>query len=615
MSGLRNISAEATIGRHESNARLRLLKTAFQGAGALFEICLMCMNSDLVANDKLTRRADKRNLLFCVALATLGMLAAWPFADLSYADDFAFADVALKLAKTGHFLYNSWEAPMLLMHAYWGALFIRLFGFSFECVRFSTIPFSLGAVVFCYILVRRAGLKPSHAFLVTLLLGLSPLFVPLSVTYMTDVPCLFFTLSSLYLLSRAAEECARSTGFALLGLGAVLGFLGGTSRQVVWLVPLVVLPYMAWVKRRQTKFALASCVVWILVGCSVAALMAWFSQQPYVVQPLSVIHQVELAMKRPLSEANIIARVALMLLFVVLPAALPVVLCAAIEIPKGSRVHQVLVSAPLVALFVAVVVHPSLASIPWVNSTLNWEGINGSAPLSGRPIVLTMPIRAVAAISVYVSAFLLIGACVPILRRARRVSRFLSKPADGQFTLAAMTVFSVAYFALLVLRGTEVDIFDRYLLPIIPWVATVLLLKLESENGRAEQLQRRIMPVAWAVLAVLALYAVASTQDFWSLARTRVTATKRLESAGVLRKAIDAGMEYNGWTQLLTTGQMNFRWVKNPPGELPTPVRFYSRGCASLSARISANAGDGLERVRFRVLLFAPSTIPQAGKY
>jgi hypothetical protein len=49
----------------------------------------------------------------------------------------------------------------------------------------------------------------------------------------------------------------------------------------------------------------------------------------------------------------------------------------------------------------AVAIHPSLASLPWLPSTWNWQGINGDAPLVGRPIVLTKPIRAVIALAVY----------------------------------------------------------------------------------------------------------------------------------------------------------------------------------------------------------------------
>lgn len=505
-------------------------------------------------------------MLLCMAAVATAMAFVWPFGDISYGDDFAYAHVALRLAQTGHFHYNGWEFAMLLAHAYWGALFIRVFGFSFECVRFSTIPFALGAVAVCYRLVRRAGLKPSFSLLTALLIGLSPLFLPVSVTYMTDIPCLFFTLASLYALSRAAEDGGHSRGFGWLALGVALGFVGGTGRQVVWLVPLAVLPYLAWVRRRQPRFAMASIFAWVLVMAGVTAVSAWFSRQPYVGEQLSFLNELRIAIEQPRSEVNVAARLALMLLFMILPAALPLVLRSWIETWRGARLRQIFVGTLFVALFCAIFVHPSLASIPWVNSTLNWEGINGSAPMPGRPIVLMWPIRAVAALAVYGTVCILAGELFEFRRLARRAWNFLSNPPDRQFALAAMSLFSAVYFLLLVIRGAEIDLFDRYLLPMMPWAAAFVLLWFEAEDPGAEQLQRRAMPVAWVVLAVLAAYAVLSTQDLWSLARARVTATKKLEEAGIPRTAIDAGEEYNGWTQLLTTGYMNDRWVKNPPG-------------------------------------------------
>src|SRR5208283_2779576 len=63
-------------------------------------------------------------------------------------------------------------------------------------------------------------------------LVLCPLFLPVAVSYMTDVPCLFFLFASLYALTRAAEASREGRGYGWLALGVILGFLGGTGRQV-----------------------------------------------------------------------------------------------------------------------------------------------------------------------------------------------------------------------------------------------------------------------------------------------------------------------------------------------------------------------------------------------
>jgi hypothetical protein len=517
-----------------------------------------------------------------MVVVAAAIMLTWPFADIGYADDTAYAHVALVLARTGHLLYNGWEAAFMVLQAYWGALFIRVFGFSFVCLRLSTFPFALGAAGFCYAIVCRAGLQAQTAVLVALLFGLSPLFLPVAVSFMTDVPAIFFMFASLYSFARAEELSGPPKGYAWLALGAATGFMGGTGRQVVWLMPLIVLPYLAWVRRHQKRLVLSALVAWVLVLGGVIYTMRWFNQQPYVVFQPSVFGELKLAITRPFGTVNIIARLALMLVLITLPAAAPLLLRASVETWRGPRGRKMFVGALLLLVLAAIIIHPSLASIPWIYSTLNWQGINGTAPLTGRPIVLTKAIRAVIAIAVYAAVCLLAGGLWDIRRFARRTVRTLLDPPSGEFMMAAMSVVSVAYFALLVVRSADFDIFDRYLLPMVPWVATVLLLWFEKDNPRGERMLRRAMPFAWALLAILAFYGVASTQDLWALAEARVEATRKLETAGIARTSIDGGMEYNAWTELMTTGRINSHWVVNPPGsynpnesETPSVVPAY----------------------------------------
>jgi hypothetical protein len=520
----------------------------------------------MAGNRALMGRTDARNAWICISVVAAAFLIVWPVAEMAYGDDTAYTYVALNVARTGHLMYNGWESAVLVLHSYWGALFIRLFGFSFTCARLSTIPLALGAVGLCYLLVRRAGLGTQTAVFVTLLLGLSPLFLPVAVSFMTDVPGLFFMFASLYSLTRAEEESTHEgSGYGWLALGVITGFMGGTGRQVVWFVPLLVLPYLAWVRRHQIWFATSSLAAWVLVVGGVAGIMAWFNRQLYAIPQPSVFSELKKAIRTPLWELNTTARLLLMLLLMCLPAALPLVFRASVDAWRGGLARKIIVAMLLLGVLGAVVFHPSLASIPWLASTLNWEGINGSAPLPGRPIVLTRPIRAVVALGVYVVGCILAGDLTTIRGLARRTLRAFFYPSSSQFTLAAMSLISVVYLVMMVLRETDYDVFDRYLLPVLPWAATVLLLCCGSDE-RAGRMLKRAMPLAWGALAVLGLYAILSTQDFWALARARVTATKRLEAAGVPRTAIDASFEYNAWTELMVSGRMNSRWVLNPPG-------------------------------------------------
>ena len=511
-------------------------------------------------------RTDKRRLLLCLAVVLAAILISWPLGDIGFGDDVAFSHVALRLAQTGHVLYNGWEAVMILEHVYWGALVIKLFGFSAAYLRLSTVPLALGAVGLCYLLSRKAGIRETQAVLVTLVLGLSPIFLPFAVSYMTDVPGLFFHFGALYAFLRANEVSKRWNASLWLGLGTGAGIVGGTSRQSVWFVPLTVLLYLAWVRRRDVQFASTCLMAWALTLACVAWSVFWFNHQLYVAPLPSLLTELRLAASRPKRECDLFFRWLIMLLCMCLPAAVPLTLRAGIETWNGPRSRKILVGALLLAVFGAVWIHPTLASLPWMPSTLNWEGINGSAPLPGRPIVLMRPIRAVVAMSVYVAACLLAGEITRTRELTKRCWRAFVHPSQGEFAIAAFLLVSVISFGFTLVRGAEYDVFDRYLLPLMPCVSIVLFLMFEACHRQAAVLRRRAMPLAWGVLCIWASYAVLSTQDYWSLARARVTATRKLEGAGIPRATIDGGMEYNFWTQLQINGLLNYHWMKNPPG-------------------------------------------------
>lgn len=517
-------------------------------------------------SDSASRHTDTRNLLLCIVLEAIALILVWPFANIGYGDDVAYTHLALTLERTGHLVYNGWESAFLISHACWGALFIRVFGFSFVCLRLSTIPFALGAVGLCYKLVRRVGLQPRSAVFVTLLFGLCPLYLPVAVSFMSDVPAIFFMFASFYSFARAEESAGEPKSYGWLVLGVATALIGGTGRQVVWLVPVIVLPYLAWVQRQHWWFRLSAEAAWVTVLAVVNFITSWFNHQLYTIFQPSVFSELILMIKHPFAAVNVVARLCMMLVLLILPAAVPLILRSATETWRGDRGRQIIVATLLLIVLAAIAIHPSLASLPWIASTLNWEGINGSAPLPGRPIVLIRPIRMVAAISVYAAVCILAGEVWKIRRLSRSVARSLLDPSSGSFVLASMSLVLGVYFILLVVRSSEFDIFDRYLLPVVPWAATVLLIWFERANPDATGMMRRAMPIAWTLLAILAFYGIASTRDFWALAEARVIATRRLELAGVMRNTIDAGFEYNAWTELMNSGRINSRWVRNPPG-------------------------------------------------
>src|SRR5438094_1729155 len=155
-------------------------------------------------------------IVLALAIAAV-LLAAPPLGEFPINDDWLYARTVQGLVERGQLEVPAWGASSLVLQAYWGALFARLFGFSHLALRASTLVLAAVGLVGFYLLLREL-LDPGRALLGTLLLLVNPLYVTLSYSFMTDVPFLSLTLWALFCYTRA-----------LRGQRPHLGWLAGGS--------------------------------------------------------------------------------------------------------------------------------------------------------------------------------------------------------------------------------------------------------------------------------------------------------------------------------------------------------------------------------------------------
>lgn len=184
-------------------------------------------------------------------LACLGV--AWPVAKMAFDDDWSYIKTAEVFARTGHIVYNGWSVEPLGWMAAWGAVFIQLFGFSFMVVKLSSLPLAVATLLLFYAVLIRFEITPGNAVIGTLTLGLSPVFMPLSASFMTDIPGLFVIVLCLYCCQRAVRAGGDGAAMAWLALAAATNVVGGTARQVAWLGVLVMVPCTGWLLRERRK--------------------------------------------------------------------------------------------------------------------------------------------------------------------------------------------------------------------------------------------------------------------------------------------------------------------------------------------------------------------------
>ncbi len=471
---------------------------------------------------------DFRNALLCGLAVLVAVMITWPFCEFPYNDDWSYSFTVKHLLQTHQLTYNGWASASLIAQAYWGLLWVKVFGFSYTILRISTIPLATIAISICYLLARHAGLKPRFAVFATLMLGLSPLYLPVACTFMTDAPGLFFIMLCMYAMVRALESPRTSHAIAWLCIGLTVGLVGGTGRQIVWVVPMVFAPYIAWIRRDNLPILVCCIFGWVLVFAGALLTMRWFAHQPFSVPETSLKVDLQLALRKKAHYIISVLGIGLTLIWVILPALWGL---TKNWNPTRALLALVLFIGPAIIL----PMRPRYAVAPWMGNTLSFSGVMGGAELSGnRPVAMPKVVRIISAVVVFAVACILICDLLIRLTRPlttlRKTRDFLLFPRPGEAVIPAMLLFALAYVVLLLPRCATDMVYDRYMLPIMPCVLFPILLKYQKRG------ESTVPPLALILFGIYAIYGICITQDVTALARARAVAINRLVAAGHPKK-------------------------------------------------------------------------------
>ena len=156
--------------------------------------------------------------------------------DFPLNDDWAYAHNVQALVE-GEIYFSDWPAMTLIAHTLWGALFCKIFGFSFTALRFSTLVMGWIGILATYGLLKESRFSKKHAFWCTLLLTFNPLYFSLAYSYMTDVPFYtFMILASLFFI-----KALNHKGTHNIILATVFSIIAVLIRQLGILMPMAFL--------------------------------------------------------------------------------------------------------------------------------------------------------------------------------------------------------------------------------------------------------------------------------------------------------------------------------------------------------------------------------------
>src|SRR5438552_7723253 len=144
----------------------------------------------------------KTQNLMCLAAIAVGWVALLliipPQHEYPIIDDWIYARSVQHQVATGAFEMPAQSQASLVGLTLWGTLWVRLFGFSFTVLTYSTLVLAVAALYAFYGIAREVGAPPWGALLGTGLLAVNPIFFHLSYSFMTDVPFMSLLLLASY---------------------------------------------------------------------------------------------------------------------------------------------------------------------------------------------------------------------------------------------------------------------------------------------------------------------------------------------------------------------------------------------------------------------------------
>jgi hypothetical protein len=474
---------------------------------------------------------------FCALAVLVCELVSRPYANMSVCDDFPYILIAQKVAATGHIFYNGPTTPLLGWQLYLGAGFIKLFGYSLTTVRMSTL---LVAMMMAFVLQRAlvlANISERNATIGTLALVLSPLYLVLSVTYMTDIDGLFAIVLCVYGCLRALQAVTSRGAIGWLCFAVAAGAICGTSRQIAWLGVLVMVPSTVWVLRARRSVLIAGIAAVLAGDLFIFACMEWFKRQPYNVPEHLLVDTFSTG--RMLSEMGHTFLDAPFLLLPIVALFLPGI--------RKSRPRVIAVAAMVFVGYIFMATYPShlRGSFPLDPTGGDWVGIHGVYEfmiLKGQPpILISRGMQVVLTIISVGGVFGLI--CWIRSRKFRTVAESHAGVSWSQ--LGGMFVpFVAVYVLLLIPRAGAFHLTERYLLPMLV-VALLCMVRFYQDY-----VATRLPWISSLLVAMLAIYGVVNTHNTFAVDRGRVVLADELRTAGVPDTAVDNGWEINQEVEL-----------------------------------------------------------------
>ena len=475
-----------------------------------------------------------------------------PIGDFPLNDDWVYASVVKSVLDTGYYKFSAISSANLGPQTYWGYLFCLPYGLSYTALRISTLSLALIGIITLYTLTKELSGNTKTALLGALVLAVNPLYFGLANSFMTDVPFTSLTIIAFYFFARGFKRVSSIN----IAIGLFFAFATILVRQV-GIVVLLGFAFSYLIVNGFKLYNLVKAILPIFLGLAIHfGYQHWLietgrmpSSSPHSsIQNLTTISSLAVwAWKTKLDIFNIMMYMGFFLT--------PIIWGFNFMKPSGVLMRERLkiIQFAFAALGIALIV------------TILWKGMimpisenilikQGIGPLTlydtyilniNQPEIsiatkifwyIVSPISLVAAILIlYHITVITHNAIVGFLNP-------LTRSSTWPYWLFIVT--GVAYFAILLVIGCRLTLFDRYLIFFIPLLTVLFSI---DENQRQPQKKNYGVICSFILLIVYAGFSVAATHDYLSWNRSRWIALHNLIDDGKVKVSqIDGGYEFNG---------------------------------------------------------------------
>jgi 4-amino-4-deoxy-L-arabinose transferase-like glycosyltransferase len=483
-------------------------------------------------------RANWALLAIYVAFA-LAAVVVPTLAPVATTDDWAYARSAQILLDESRLTIFPVVAATAVFQIVWGALFGFIFEPTLGVFRLSTVVITALSGLALYGLCRELDVARGRGVLGVATFLFNPLVFVLAFTFMTDAHFMALLIIATWLYAKALEPEEVNGRLLVAGSGvAALSFL--TRQQGILIAPAVFLFLL--LSRRLCRDRASLLVLVQLMALPLLAVGGYYLWLRYG----NDVPQVQSAFFREILEEGwsgtwwLVRRLTVVELMYLGLFTLPLVAAALPRVrgiiretaPRG----WILFAVWQAILLVGVTAFWGQGSLmPYIGQFLGSGGPGAPDIVGSRPILLGPEIRSALTVVCLVASLLLAliaarGANAPPSRERSRAGLVLS---IGLWQVLGVMPPSYHYI------GWAAGSLDRYLLPLVPLTIALALWTLRGA--------RIALPLAWIVVAALALFSIAGTRDYLVFVREVWAMGEEAVAAGVPLDRLDAGSGWDGY--------------------------------------------------------------------